>query len=526
MDNSNNNNSNNIKMEKAILFARVSTREQAEEGYSLSAQEKLLEDYAARNGFVIVKRFSIPESASGKQERKLFNQLLNYIDKNPNVKIVLCEKVDRITRNFKDAVRLDEWLYKDDNRQVHFVKQNLVIHRNSRSNEYFQWDIYLALARQYSNNLSEETKKGLYEKAAQGWFPGNKKRGYKTIGDIGQKIWVVDEDLPDHKFVEVAFVMYDTGNYTLRTLVNELDKQGWTKRGKPAVSISELHRLLSDPFYCGEFVFGGKLYKKAKHKGIVSRELFYRVQERLQRKVKAGKYKSHSYLFGGGLMVCGECGRTITFETQKGHYYGRCTKHNTNCTQKTYVREEVIDSQVMDILDSFKIDNKRVLEWVRKALLEANKDEKDYHADIMKELDVRRRRIEKKLDQLYEDRIEEKISKPFYVRNQEKWEKELDNVLEAIDKHAQANVSYKKLGINIFELSQKGRELYEKKALMEEKRELLQFVFLNLTLKDGKVNYTAHNGFDVVARRAKDGNWLPDRDSNPNSQIQNLKSYR
>lgn len=504
-----NNNPNQIKMERAVLFARVSTREQAEEGYSLDAQIRLLKDYADKSGYFIVKQFIVPETATTNQERKIFNNLLSYLQKDVSIKVLLWEKVDRSARNFKDTVKLDDWLNEDEERQIHFVKQSLCVHKNAKSHEKFMWDIYVATTRQYSNNLSEETKKGLYEKAAQGWFPGNKKRGYKTIGDIGHKVWTIDEDTSDHKFIEISFVLYDTGNYTLRTLVEELKKQGWTNGGKSAVSISELHRLLSDPFYCGEFVFGGKHYRKAKHEPLVSKELFYRVQERLQRKVKAGKYKKHFYLFGGGLTTCGECGRTITFETQKGHYYGRCTKHKTSCSQKKYVREEKIEEQVVDILDSFKVDNKRVLEWIREALKEINKDEKDYHADIMRELDNKRKRIEKKLDRLYEDRVDEKISKPFYVRNQEKWEKELDNVLNAIEKHAQANINYQKLGINIFELSQKGRELYEKKALVEEKRELLQFVFLNLTLKDGKVNYTAHNGFEVVAKRAKDGNWLP-----------------
>lgn len=526
MKNKINNNPNQIKMGKAILFARVSTREQAEEGYSLPAQEKLIEGYASNNNFLIVKKFSIPESASGKQERRLFDQLLKYIEKNKKVKILLCEKVDRITRNFKDAVKLDDWLNKDEERQVHFVKQNLIVHKNARSHEKFQWDIYLALARQYSNNLSEETKKGLYEKAQQGWYPGNKKRGYKTVGEIGQKIWVVDESCNDHKFIEMAFVFYDTGNYTLRTLVKELAKQGWTKNGKPAVPVSELHRLLSDPFYCGEFIFGGNHYKKAKHKPLVSKELYYRVQERLQRKIKAGKYKKHLYLFGGGLMTCGECGRTITFERQKGHHYGRCTRHNTSCSQRRYTREEEIDGQVVNILDGFKIKNKRILEWVRKALKEANKDKKSFHAEIMQDLNNKRQRIEKKLDKLYEDRLDEKITKGFYERNQSKWENELDNVITSIDKHAQANIDYQKLGMNIFELSQKGREIYKKKASDIEKRELLQFVFLNLSLKDKKVNYTAHNGFEVIAERAKDGNWLGDRDLNPDTSLQRAMSCR
>ncbi len=143
---------------KTALYARVSTKEQAEEGYSLSAQVKLLKEYSDKRDLTIVKRFIVPESASGKQERKAFLEMLEHLKLHPEIKILLCEKVDRITRNFKDAVKLDDWLDEDETRKIHFVKQNLIIHKNSRSHEKFQWDIYLVLARQYSNNLSEESK--------------------------------------------------------------------------------------------------------------------------------------------------------------------------------------------------------------------------------------------------------------------------------------------------------------------------------------------------------------------------------
>ena len=162
---------------KTVLFARVSTREQADEGYSLPAQEKLLNEYAYKKDLCLVKRFSVPESASGKQERKLFNELVDYIYNTKDIKVVICEKVDRITRNFKDAVKLQDWLEEDEERQIHFVKQNLIIHKNSRSTDQLMWDIFLSLARNYSNNLSEETKKGMNEKAEQGHYPGNHKRG-------------------------------------------------------------------------------------------------------------------------------------------------------------------------------------------------------------------------------------------------------------------------------------------------------------------------------------------------------------
>lgn len=97
-------------MEQAILWARVSTKEQAEEGYSLDAQIKLLRDYADKNQLKIVKEFVVPESASGRQERKEFQKMLDYLTNHQNIKHLICEKVDRITRNFKDASKLDDWL--------------------------------------------------------------------------------------------------------------------------------------------------------------------------------------------------------------------------------------------------------------------------------------------------------------------------------------------------------------------------------------------------------------------------------
>ena len=158
-------------MEKALIYARVSTKEQAEEGYSLASQIKLLREYEHNHQLEVVKEFIVPESASGTQERKTFKEMMEYCKKN-RIGHILCEKVDRLTRNLQDAVWIDTWLQGSPERRIHFVKQNLIIHQNAKSYEKFQWDIYVVLARQYSNNLSEETRKGLVQKAEEGWYPG------------------------------------------------------------------------------------------------------------------------------------------------------------------------------------------------------------------------------------------------------------------------------------------------------------------------------------------------------------------
>src|SRR3972149_8347365 len=116
---------------KAVLLCRVSSKEQEETGYALPAQEKLLNEYAVRQNYDLARVFSISESASGRKQREIFNGMMDYINRE-GVKIVIIEKVDRLTRNFKDAVMVDEWLEEDEQRQVHFVKDSLVLHRNSR----------------------------------------------------------------------------------------------------------------------------------------------------------------------------------------------------------------------------------------------------------------------------------------------------------------------------------------------------------------------------------------------------------
>jgi len=208
---------------KAILYARVSSKEQEETGYSLDAQEKLLKDYAAKNGFEIMKIFKITESASGKQIRKTFNEMLGYAERN-KISIILCEKIDRLTRNIKDAAIVSDWISGDEARQVHFVKENFILSKNTRAHENLVWDMKVAIARFYTNNLSEEVRKGQKEKLAQGWLPTKPPLGYRTIGDKGHKIHIIDEEKAP--LVKKIFELYSSGNYSLNELVRVIYKEG------------------------------------------------------------------------------------------------------------------------------------------------------------------------------------------------------------------------------------------------------------------------------------------------------------
>ena len=121
---------NNQQDMKAILFCRVSSKEQEETGYSLDDQKKILEQYANSKGFETARIFRVSESASGKQVRKLFNEMLS-VARKEKIEIICCEKIDRLTRNPKDAGTIDDW-----------IKEAAVPDLQSGSIEY--WDLQSA----------------------------------------------------------------------------------------------------------------------------------------------------------------------------------------------------------------------------------------------------------------------------------------------------------------------------------------------------------------------------------------------
>src|SRR3989339_639495 len=325
---------------KCIIYCRVSSKEQEDRGYSLEAQEKLLTEYAIKKELNTIKIFKISESASGKQIRKTFNEMLVYVKKK-RINIILCEKIDRLTRNLKDGAVVSDWVNGNDDRQVHFVKENFIVSKNTRAHENLVWDMKVAIARFYTNNLSEEVKKGQIAKLEAGWIPNGQKLGYNTIGEKGHKIHVPDEKFAP--FIKRAFELYNSGNYTITRLTNAMQKEGMKNRSNKKIGRSTLHALLSDPFYCGIILWNNEEYA-GKHEPIITRGLFNEVQEKMKRIYKTGQIKKHDHIFKG-LIKCGDCGCLITWETQKGHNYGHC-KGFKPCQEKGYIREEKIENNI------------------------------------------------------------------------------------------------------------------------------------------------------------------------------------
>lgn len=485
---------------KAIIYARVSSKEQEETGYSLPAQEKFLKEYAEKRQFKITRVFSVSESASGKKQREVFDEMMCYVTKQ-NIKIVICEKVDRLTRNFKDAVSIDEWLEKDEERQIHLVKDSIILRKDSRSQEKLNWGIRILFAKNHIDNLSEEVKKGQKEKVEQGWLPTKPPLGYKTTGEQGHKTHIIDEEAAP--FITRMFELYSTGNYSLKALVEIINKEGMRMREGGKIVKSRMHKLLSDPFYYGKFLWKGEIYD-GKHKPIISKELFDLVQIKLNRKTTNPQYKKHLPIFKA-MIKCEKCGGTITWYIKKGHWYGQHNNYN-DCSLRSNgcIRQEKVEEQLFTYFDSIAPKNERIIKWLEKALKESHKDKIEYHNTERNKLTQEVARIDNRLERLYEDKLDGKINLDFYGRKFKEWTIEKQVLLDELSKLGDANTKYYEAGFAIHELALKAKDIYlSSKATVEEKRLLLSYVFSGMSLKDGRVtpNYTL--AFDFLA------NWMP-----------------
>ena len=483
---------------KSVSYCRVSSREQEETGYSLPSQQKLMQEYADRKTFEMSKMFSIAESASGAKQRKVFTEMMTYLRKN-KINILLCEKVDRITRNFKEAIVISDWLEEDEERQIHFVKQNLVIHKNAKSDEKFRWDIEIVLAKKYVANLSEEVKKGQKEKIAQGWLPTKPPLGYKTTGDKGHKIHILDNNKAP--LIREMFELYSTGNHSTLSLVKEMYKKGLRNRIGGRLGKSRLHVLLSDPFYYGDMRWKNVI-TKGKQEPIITRQLFEKVQLILCRKLKNPQYRKHLPVFKAKLR-CNECGGTVTWEIQKGHWYGHCN-HYLTCSQKKWVRQEKVEEQLFPLFDRVAPKDERVLKWLEKALKEDHVEESTAHKARREEIARGIAFADRRIEKAYVDKLDGAIDTALCQKVMEDAKKEKTDLLRAQMDLNEDQSAYYEAGYAIHELAEQAQAIYQSpRASTEEKRLLLSYVFSDMKLEDAIARPNYSLAFEFLSE------WVP-----------------
>ncbi len=481
-------------MSNAVVWCRVSSREQKETGYSLPAQEKYLCAYAGKLNLE-TSVFSCAESASAKKVRTEFKIMLKFVIDH-KISIIICEKVDRLTRSFKDLVVINDWLNGDTERQIHFVKENTILRKDSLSHEKLMWNMKVVMAQFYIDNLTEEVKKGQMQKILEGWSPATPPLGYKSVHIDGKSIHVIDPDTAP--LVKKMFKLYATGNYSVDRLCDVVAKDGLrSKKGYKLVP-SRIHHYLTNPYYFGLFNWNGEKHL-GNYEPLITKDTFLLIQKILKGKTTP-KLSKHFFPFRG-LFKCRECQGTITWETQKGIVYGHCN-HYKKCTQKKWVKERELEKELLKHLQLLQLQNKKIASWIRKAIAESVKTQIEVDESAIQKLQNNLSRIKSQLSNLLDLRTSDEITKDEYVTKKSKYAQEQDQLETSLAKHQQQTTKYSELGLHFFDLSQRAEELYETLS-PEKKRQLIHLIFATLEVDNGVILFSYTKPFQILAEAVK-----------------------
>src|SRR5215468_3035007 len=379
---------------KAVVYARVSSKEQEKEGFSIPAQFKLLKDYAAAQGFAIAKEYVDVETAK-QTGRAAFGEMIAHRKAQPSIRILLVEKTDRLYRNLKDWVTVD-----DLEVEIHFVKEGVVLSRGSRSSEKFMHGIKVLMAKNYIDNLSEEARKGMQEKAEQGIWPTKCPLGYRNVsGSDGKKIIAADPAIAP--LIAKLFEWYARGDISLKEAARKAHAAGLAyPRSGAKVPVSTIHTILRNRLYTGWFEWNGKLIQ-GQHEALVPVELWERVQDVIDGRFSNNSRRGRRDFAFSGLISCKQCGCAVVGEMKKQRYvYYHCTGYADKCQgnpascRRRHMREEVLEALFTELLGRLRFDDE-VLAWVREALHASQADQRREHCTAIERLRAEYDRLER-----------------------------------------------------------------------------------------------------------------------------------
>lgn len=487
---------------KAIILARVSTKDQEEQGHSLPAQVAKLKEYAARHNFEIAREFAFSESA-GTKIRNRFEEVLAYLKRHKDVNVLLCQNVDRATRNFSDAVDIDNMRI-NENLEVHFVQDGFVLNKNASGADMFMWEAKVFIAKQYINRLRDDSMRSMYYKLDSGECVTQAPLGYLNATDpvTGRKTVIFDKERAF--LVTQMFMEYSTGCYSIAELTEKITRWGLASRKGHKLRPSHVHKLLCNEFYCGYMTVKGKRYHH-KYERIIDEIIFRKCQSvRESANKKPFKYAKKPFIFRG-ILHCSECQCAYSSDIKKGKYiYLRPTKSKGPCDCYA-LREKDVLEEVSAIIKELTIPE-HFLERLKQELQDSVISKKVLHEQSIKTIQTDYDLVQLKLDRLLDALIAGSITQNEYDKKAYELKDRQRELNSHMNLHTDADEDFVISVSTLLELCSKAYELF-KSSEVERKRQLLKFLFTNLTIKGGKLDYSLNRPFDQMLVLGKMKKW-------------------
>ena len=340
-------------MKRVFLYIRVSTQEQAQEGYSVGEQKERLIAYCKAHDWLIAEIYVDPGYSGSNLNRPGIQKLIADIK---NCDVVLVYKLDRLSRSQRDTLYLIEDVFLPNNADFVSVQESF-----DTSTPFGKATIGLlaVFAQLEREQIKERTKMGRVARAKSGLYHGG---GYIPIGYNYENGKLVINPYEAEQ-VQKIYEWYIAGE-SLIEIANRLRKAGYTNRYGSWSSWSSVRNILSNETYTGKLHFGEITIENA-HEAIISKEQFNIAQIiRAKRQDKYGATAFQSKYLLTGLLFCGYCGaRYYRRNTGKYTYYTCYSRSKQilkmvkdpnckNCNWKAEELEQKIEEKVRELLSS------------------------------------------------------------------------------------------------------------------------------------------------------------------------------
>jgi site-specific DNA recombinase len=435
---------------RAVLYLRVSTKEQAErggetEGFSIPAQRDACTRKAAVLDAIVVEQFVDRGESARSSRRPELQRMLSFVAEE-QVDYVIVHKIDRLARSRVDDVEINLALRKAGATLVSCT-ENI----DETPSGVLLHGIMSSIAEFYSRNLANEVNKGLIQKAKSGGTPTKTPLGYLNVRrhEDGREIRTVKTDPERAPLVVWAFKTYATGEWTVRTLLAEVTKRGLLskptpKRAERPITISAFHHMLKNPYYIGIVRYRGVDYA-GKHEPIIDKQTFDEVQRVLEAHNFAGEKQRIHHHYLKGSIFCGkeighetECGSRLIVTNAKSrtgriYPYFVCIGRQRNpksCSQKAMLIEQV-EQAIVDLYKGIALGEDLRLQ-TEQVILEQIAELRENAGNERRQLGTRQRRALNERAKLLEAHYAGAIPLELLRSEQNRIASELDFVEEGL----------------------------------------------------------------------------------------------
>ena len=408
---------------EAVIYTRVSTKEQADNNASLDTQLKFCKRYANEKGLHVVEFFGGTYESAKDDERKEFQKMLSYVKRKKSIGFVIVYSYDRFSRTGPSGAFISHELKK---KGIKLVSVTQSVDHNEPSGNFME-GIY-HLFSEFDNQLRRDrAMTGMIEKMKQGFWPYMPPSGYTNINQgktADQHTLIINEK---GKLLKKAFEWKANDDLSLVEISKRLSSRGWDIEPK------RLSHFFSNPFYCGFIVskmIPGEMIE-GKHPSLVSKNTFLKVHQNLEKFGSGYKIEQEiEELPLKQFVKCDECGTSYTgyLVRKKGLFYYKCNLKGcaNNRSQK------VLHKKFEELLEQFTF-NQNLLPVFRKMFLHLLSLKTEVNSENKKALQVELASLKKKLENTEERFVTGEIDHSLYVKFRDKFRSSIHQIETELD---------------------------------------------------------------------------------------------